>query len=481
IVQGPESFDLIGEQASLYLGTVHSYIRSEYGYGLKIGTYAASDAIAIKEMTANVGIGTNVSDKSKMGLFTNNKDGSKTLPITHRLTIGHTLDTKLLRLIGPLGSFGHGARLNFGDGDYAYIEEDEDDYLNIYAAQRISLTGGNVGIGTTTPGAKLDVTGRISISNTGSSVFIGEGAGQNDDFSDNRNIAIGNWALYSNTGTTVGGTDNIAIGNMALYSYTGAQYWGGHNVAVGSESMLSNTIGEYNVAIGDKALHSNTAGDYNVAVGSYALTNNADGQKNVAIGDSALFSNNNGWFNVAIGERAGYKNEDGWGNVFIGDRAGYYETGSSKLYIDNIHTTTPLIWGDFYYERLVINGNEANNPNDRTLFVNGEAGGTTVWYNNSDKRLKKNITTISSSLEKVLQLRGVNFEWKNTERYSEGSQMGFIAQEVQEVIPEVVDENDGHYTMQYSPITALLVEAVKEQQEMIEELRKEIDKLKSSK
>jgi len=478
IVQGPESFDLIGEQASLYLGTAHSYIRSEYGYGLTIGAYAASDAIAIKESSANVGIGTNLSDKSKIGLFTNNKDGSKSLPISHRLTLGHTMDTKLLRLVGPLGGFGHGARLNFGDADYVYIEEDEDDYMNIYAAQRISLTGGNVGIGTTSPNAKLDVAGRISISNTGGSVFIGEGTGQNDDFSDNFNIGIGDWALYSYIGSPWGDY-NVAIGYLALYAFTGHQWWGGNNVAIGKMSMASSTTAENNVAIGENTLYNNIDGHYNVAIGSRALFNNIDGRKNYAVGDSALFSNTEGWFNVALGDRAGYNNQTGWGNVFIGSRAGYYETGSSKLYIDNIHTTTPLIWGDFYDERIVINGNETFNPNDRTFFVNGYAGGTTHWYMDSDKQLKKNISTISSSLDKVLQLRGVNYEWKETEYRATGAQMGFIAQEVQQVIPEVVDENNGHYTMQYSPITALLVEAVKEQQKMIEELRKEVDKLKS--
>lgn len=448
IVQGPESFDAIGERASLYLGTAHSYIRSEYGYGLKIGTYAASDAIAIKETSANVGIGTNLTDKSKMGLFTNNKDGSKSLPISHRLTIGHTLDNKLLRLIGPLGNFGHGARLNFGDGDYAYIEEDEDDYLTIHA-NRVAFTGGLSGR------TQLDVSGNISISNTGGSIFIGEGAGYFDDFIDSRNIGIGTNALYNNTGDPWG-NDNIAIGTMAMYT---------------------NYVGEYNVAIGEAALHFNTSGHYNTAIGNYALFNNTYGEMNVAVGDSALFSCTNDYYNTAIGESAGFSC-NGYANVFIGYEAGYFVTGSGTLYIGVGRWQLPLIWGDFSDERIVIAGNSTHNTNDRTFFSNGSAGGTTAWYNDSDKRLKKNIRTIPSSLDKVLQLRGVNYEWENTERHPEGLQMGFIAQETQKVIPEVVDENNGHYAMQYAPITALLVEAVKEQQKMIEYLEKENQEFK---
>ena len=70
-------------------------------------------------------------------------------------------------------------------------------------------------------------------------------------------------------------------------------------------------------------------------------------------------------------------------------------------------------------------------------------------------------------------LRGVNYKWKDPKNRSEGKQIGFIAQEVNEILPEVVDNSGEYYSMQYAPITALLVEAIKEQQELIEELRKE--------
>jgi hypothetical protein len=58
VIQGPDSFDAAGEQGSVYLGSVHNYVRGEYGFGVKIGAYAAGDALSIREVSGNVGIGT---------------------------------------------------------------------------------------------------------------------------------------------------------------------------------------------------------------------------------------------------------------------------------------------------------------------------------------------------------------------------------------------------------------------------------------
>jgi hypothetical protein len=148
-----------------------------------------------------------------------------------------------------------------------------------------------------------------------------------------------------------------------------------------------------------------------------------------------------------------------------------------RLYIENTLSDSPLIWGDFSGDRIVINGNATDNPNSRTFFVNGGAGGLYGWFNDSDKRLKKDITPIPDALEKVLMLRGVNYMWKDPVEGMESLQMGFIGQEAEKVIPEVVSNRNDHYSMQYAPITALLVEAVKEQQMIIREKDLEIRSL----
>ena len=91
----------------------------------------------------------------------------------------------------------------------------------------------------------------------------------------------------------------------------------------------------------------------------------------------------------------------------------------------------------------------------------------------SDKRFKKDIVTVNNALSKVLQLRGVNYYWRNNEFPNRGFddklELGLIAQEVEVVIPEIVAEiGDGYKGVEYSKLVALLVEAIKEQQAIID-------------
>ena len=157
--------------------------------------------------------------------------------------------------------------------------------------------------------------------------------------------------------------------------------------------------------------------------------------------------------------------------------AGWSETGSYKLYIEFASSGFPLIYGDFDANYVVINGNDTHRPSGYEFFVNGQAGGYSDWGNFSDVRLKENIQTIPAALAKVQELRGVNFEWKDKEAGGEGVKMGFIAQEAVDVVPEVVNSDSEKFSMQYAPITALLVEAMKEQQKMIQEQQALIEQL----
>ena len=100
------------------------------------------------------------------------------------------------------------------------------------------------------------------------------------------------------------------------------------------------------------------------------------------------------------------------------------------------------------------------------------AGDITAYYS-SDRRLKDNIQPIESPLEKVSKLGGYSFDWIPTEgiHINEGHDIGVIAQEVEEILPEVVITRDnGYKAVQYEKIVALLIEANKELKERIEKL-----------
>ena len=109
------------------------------------------------------------------------------------------------------------------------------------------------------------------------------------------------------------------------------------------------------------------------------------------------------------------------------------------------------------------------------LDVSGSIGATAdvVAYVSSDKRLKDNIKNIANPLEKLEKLNGVEFDWNDKQDLYKGHDIGVIAQEVEEVLPEIVEtREDGHKAVKYDRMVALLIEAVKEQQQQIDELRK---------
>ncbi|MCH7677379.1 tail fiber domain-containing protein, partial [candidate division KSB1 bacterium] len=135
---------------------------------------------------------------------------------------------------------------------------------------------------------------------------------------------------------------------------------------------------------------------------------------------------------------------------------------------------------------MLLDGNEIDAMSG-SLFLNNNSSGdvvlvrgggnvivSTTLVHSSDRRLKKNITTLDHALDKVLNLRGVSFEWKKegarNRNPQQGVQIGFVAQEVETVVPELVKtDSEGYKSVAYANVTALLVEAVKGQQKTIAE------------
>ena len=91
----------------------------------------------------------------------------------------------------------------------------------------------------------------------------------------------------------------------------------------------------------------------------------------------------------------------------------------------------------------------------------------------SDINLKTNIVSITNSIEKIVKINGVSFNWKETQKPS----IGVIAQDVEKVFPELVSDGDTK-TVNYNGLIGALIEAVKEQQKQIDSLKEEIENLK---
>ncbi len=123
-------------------------------------------------------------------------------------------------------------------------------------------------------------------------------------------------------------------------------------------------------------------------------------------------------------------------------------------------------------DKLTVRGDTGrvgiSQPNPQFLLhVNGSAGkpGGGSWTNASDRRLKKNIAGLENSLDKLLNLRGVTFEYKDPKAINEleGQRIGVIAQEVEKVFPDWVDERaDGYKAVTYRGFEAVVVEAIRE-------------------
>jgi hypothetical protein len=104
----------------------------------------------------------------------------------------------------------------------------------------------------------------------------------------------------------------------------------------------------------------------------------------------------------------------------------------------------------------------------------------------SDEKFKQNIEPVDHALDLVGDLEGVRYEWKRSEfpeyQFSEGTQLGMVAQEVRKVVPEVViDQPDGSLSVDYGRLTPLLLEAIKELKKQNEELSKRVKALEQAK
>ena len=262
---------------------------------------------------------------------------------------------------------------------------------------------------------------------------------------------------------------NTALGNTALTSNTTGNY----NTMIGSGAGTFNSTGINNTGVGYGAGYINQTGSNNTSVGHIALFDN-DGTGNSAFGAGGLKRIKTGSNNIAVGYLAGqYAISGSSNNTFIGYQSGPTSSVvvNDELYIGNSGEAS-LIRGNFANAALRVNGTMHVKDG---LVVSGSitATGDVVAYSTSDKRHKNNIVLISDALSKVTKLNGVTWEWNDDvdAATKQTPKTGLIAQEVQEVLPEVVKERgDSFLALDYSKMMGLMVEAIKELSAKVKEL-----------
>ena len=371
-----------------------------------------------------------------------------------------------------------------------------------------------VTIGNTTVGLGNTVTsfGNVTLTNTTVTVgnvttdltvhglTVGQGAG-----SVSTNTAVGASALAANTS----GANNTSLGYQALQANTTAS----NNTAVGYQAGYSNTTGIGNTCLGMVTGYSlttgsgnvfigfqpgnygagyfTTTGSYNSGVGGGALAFNTTGGNNTANGFQALFSNTTATNNTAVGYQSGYSTTTGGGNVFIGQNAGSASgvgmtTGTSNIVIGTSASASAA--GDSQSITILASNSGGNGKGSSTGFINPGGGGvyhgnnSAAWSITSDKRLKKNIVDNTVGLSAINQIQVRNFEYRTADEVTEleptsaigvkGVQLGAIAQELKEILPDCVKtESTGVMSVDTTNLTWYLINAVKELNAKFEEYK----------
>lgn len=349
------------------------------------------------------------------------------------------------------------------------------------------------------------------------------GSALNNEWDDS-NIGIGSIALGVNN--IASGDNSVAIGYISGAIAEQAIAINGGATGIGSVAISATATGERSVSIGQ---HSEASGENAIALGyaneSSGYRSSAFGYITKAIGAYAMsFGNNSeasglnsfvfGQDCTALGDNSysfGYKSHAIAKNTIafgrLVDAEGDYSIGVGRFL--NARSYHEMVFGynNEYYvptsttsavgtDQLFVVANGFSTPHNaltilkngktgfsripltNTLEVEGEASKSTPgsWVGNSDRRLKKNIETLSEekALQSLLKLRGVTYLWnddKTGSKRPEGIQYGFIAQEIQEVFPEnVAKDNLGYYQTAYGTYDAMYVQAIKALYKKIENL-----------
>ena len=262
-------------------------------------------------------------------------------------------------------------------------------------------------------------------------------------------LTVDNTTLQLSSGTTYNGGTALTISVKAIANaLTTATNANTANAIVAREASGNFSAGTITATFNGN-LTGNVTGNCSGTsnnITAYTINQNL-GTSNSPSFDQVLATNNGNGTNFKVGDDAWLGDVNAANTVRLKGiqdaTAGYLTFGNQTTQLGLTNSTT-LTWGAAF-----------------------TATGDITAY--SDRRVKENIKTIDNALAKVLCLRGVTYNRTDLDDKSE--KIGVIAQEIQEILPQVVSEENDRYSVAYGNITGVLIEAIKEQQKQIEELK----------
>ena len=336
---------------------------------------------------------------------------------------------------------------------------------------------GDVGIGTSIPSSRLEVVGDVSSSGSSGGSFSASNptnqlaSAKLDWFSDTARIRVG--------GSGAGSTNGLDIQTVSDASLLRIQGDGDVGIGTASPEVRLHVPGGTDVALGGGGfLQLGSQGAANVALDSneiMARNNGAAAPLNLNVEGGDIVMGGSAVGNVGIGTSSPVAKLEVLGPSGA-DALRVRVDGTTRFLVDENGSTIVGANITSSFDLQV----SSNAPNGGTA---GKPGGGS-WSNSSDRRLKKNIADLEGALDTLLALRGVTFEYIDPEAINElrGTRTGFIAQEVETVIPDWIDEKpDGMKMLTVRGFEARAVEALRELRDekdaQIARLEAEVDEL----